>query len=123
MKALNTTEVPVPAMHCLCEDTSVIGAAFYVMSFVEGRIFWDPALPELDPRDRKSLYDDMNRVVAALHRVDVNAVGLGDYGKPGNFLQRLRRSKFFSHQRPVRSNRHEVWAAFRHKRRRFRVGH
>ena len=88
MKALEASEVPVARMHCLCEDVSIIGTAFYVMEYVEGRIFWDPALPELGPVERAGVYDDMNRVVAALHRIDPAAVGLAEFGRPGNFMAR-----------------------------------
>lgn len=88
MKALRGSAVPVPQMHCLCEDESIIGTPFYVMECVAGRIFWDPALPELEERERAAVYDDMNRVVAALHAIDPNAVGLGSFGKTGHFLQR-----------------------------------
>lgn len=88
MKALEATEVPVAKMLCFCDDAAVIGTPFYLMSFVEGRIFWDPALPELDPAARRALYADMNRVVAALHRIDPVAVGLGDYGRSGGFFER-----------------------------------
>jgi aminoglycoside phosphotransferase (APT) family kinase protein len=88
MRALAATEVPVPAMHLLCEDESVIGRAFYVMACVEGRVLWDQALPTLAPAARAAHYDEMNRVIAALHRVDVAAVGLADYGKPGNYFER-----------------------------------
>jgi len=88
MKALEETDVPVARMLCYCDDPSVIGTAFYVMEFVEGRIFWDPSLPELTHGDRASVYADMNRVVAALHRLDYKALALEDYGRPGNFLQR-----------------------------------
>jgi aminoglycoside phosphotransferase (APT) family kinase protein len=86
--ALAGSEVPVARMHCLCEDESVIGRAFYLMDFVDGRIFWDQSLPEHTPAGRGALYDEMNRVIAALHRIDVDAVGLGDYGKPGNYFLR-----------------------------------
>lgn len=88
MKALENTDVPVARMLCYCDDASVIGTPFYVMEFVEGRIFWDPALPELPPEQRAAVYRDMNRVVAALHRVDPQAVGLGDFGRPANFFER-----------------------------------
>ena len=88
MKALAATDVPVAQMVCYCDEPQVIGTPFYVMEFVQGRIFWDPALPELAPAERSALYDEMNRVVAALHRVDPQAVGLGDYGRPGNFFAR-----------------------------------
>jgi aminoglycoside phosphotransferase (APT) family kinase protein len=72
----------------LCEDASIIGSAFYVMDFVDGRLFWDPALPELDSAERGQVYAEMNRVLAAIHRVDLDATGLRDFGKPGNYYQR-----------------------------------
>ena len=86
--ALRDSEVPVPRMHCLCEDESIIGRAFYLMDFVDGRIFWDQSLSRLEVPDRGHIYDEMNRVISALHRVDVEAVGLSDYGKPGNYFER-----------------------------------
>jgi aminoglycoside phosphotransferase (APT) family kinase protein len=88
MKALEQTDVPVPSMYCYCDDAQVIGTPFYVMAFVEGRIFWDPALPELDASARSAMYDEMNRVVSALHKVDYQAVGLESYGRPANFFER-----------------------------------
>jgi aminoglycoside phosphotransferase (APT) family kinase protein len=88
MKALNGTPVPVPTMHVLCEDDSVIGTAFYVMQFVEGRILWDPAIPEVSQADRTAIYDNMNAALAALHSVDVDKVGLADFGRPGNYFAR-----------------------------------
>jgi aminoglycoside phosphotransferase (APT) family kinase protein len=88
MKALAQTDVPVPRMHVLCEDASVIGTAFYVMEFVEGRIFADPQLPSLAPHERAAIYDNMNDVLARLHKVDFGAVGLGDFGRPGNYFER-----------------------------------
>lgn len=88
MKALEGTAVPVARMLCFSDDPQVIGTPFFVMEFVEGRIFWDPALPELQAPERQAVYDDMNRVVAALHSVDYAAVGLSDYGRPGNFFER-----------------------------------
>lgn len=88
MRALHGTPVPVPAMHLLCEDESVIGRAFYVMEFVPGRVLWDQALPDMTPAQRGAIYDEMNRVIAALHRVDVAAAGLSGYGKPGNYFER-----------------------------------
>ena len=86
--ALAGTDVPVAKAHLLCEDPAVIGSAFYVMDFVEGRIYWDPTLPGLTAADRGALYDELNRVIAALHRVEPAAVGLGDYGKPGHYIER-----------------------------------
>ncbi len=88
MRALAGTDVPVARMELLCEDESVIGRAFYVMEFVEGRVFWEQALPDVPRDERGRLYDEMNRVIAALHSVDVAAVGLADYGKPGNYFER-----------------------------------
>lgn len=88
MRALEDSGVPVPHMLCLCEDPAVIGTSFFVMSFAAGRTFWDPALPGVDPHERAALYDEMNRVIAALHTVDVASAGLADYGKPGNYFQR-----------------------------------
>jgi aminoglycoside phosphotransferase (APT) family kinase protein len=88
MSALHGSDVPVPKMHLLCEDESVIGRAFYVMEFMQGRVFWDQSLPDIAKPDRAAYYDEMNRVIAALHNVDVNAAGLGSYGKPGNYFER-----------------------------------
>ena len=88
MKALEASDVPVAKMLCYCDDAAVIGTPFFMMAFVEGRIFWDPALPDLDPAARRSVYADMNRVVAALHRIDPAAVGLGDYGRSVGFFGR-----------------------------------
>lgn len=88
MHALADTDVPVAKMLALCEDESVIGRAFYVMEFVEGRVLWDQSLPGMTPAERTAIYDEMNRVIAALHSVDVTAVGLVDYGKPGNYFAR-----------------------------------
>jgi aminoglycoside phosphotransferase (APT) family kinase protein len=86
--ALAGSAVPVAGMHCLCEDESVIGRAFYVMDFVEGRIFWEQSLPGLEPAECGALYDELNRVIAALHGVDFAALGLADYGKAGNYFSR-----------------------------------
>ena len=88
MKALAASEVPVARMLLLCEDESVIGRAFYIMEHVDGRVLWDQSLPGLTTTERAAIYDEMNRVLAALHRVDVRALGLGDYGKPGSYFER-----------------------------------
>ncbi|ESZ66501.1 phosphotransferase [Mesorhizobium sp. C120A] len=89
MKALAGTAVPVPAMLHLSAEATPIGRMFYVMDFLDGRIFWDPAVPEAAGNDeRAALYDAMNATLAALHDVDVEAVGLGDFGKPGNYFER-----------------------------------
>ena len=86
--ALQGSGVPVPPALHLCEDASVIGTPFYVMAFIEGRVFWDPTLPDLTRTERAALYDDLNRVVARLHRTDPAAVGLADFGKTGDYLAR-----------------------------------
>ncbi len=88
IKALGETDVPVAKAYGLCEDDSVIGTAFYVMDCVEGRIFWDQRLPELNRDERGQIFDAMNRTIAALHKVDYTAVGLGDFGKPGDYFAR-----------------------------------
>ena len=88
MKGLQGTEVPVPKMYCLCEDESVIGRAFYVMEFVEGRVLWDQSLPGMTNHQRGEIYDEMNRVISALHKVRFAEQGLADYGKPGNYFER-----------------------------------
>jgi aminoglycoside phosphotransferase (APT) family kinase protein len=86
--ALAGSGVPVPRTYALCEDESVIGSAFYVMDYVRGRVFRDPQLPGLTLAERAAVYDDMNAVLARLHTVDYQAVGLGDFGKPGNYFAR-----------------------------------
>ncbi|MDE0511842.1 MAG: phosphotransferase [Gammaproteobacteria bacterium] len=86
--ALAATGVPVARALHLCEDEDVTGAMFYVMSYEEGRVFWDPALPELGKTERAGYYRELIRVLAAIHGVDINSVGLGDYGRPGNYYER-----------------------------------
>ena len=88
MQALAQTAVPVARMHVLCEDESVIGRAFYVMEFMDGRVLWDQSLPGMSPTERGAVYDELNRVIAALHQVDVHGVGLDGFGKPGNYFER-----------------------------------
>src|SRR5262245_22294768 len=88
MSALRKTAVPVPETIALCEDDTVIGTAFLVMRHVPGRVIADPRLPGLAAGDRALLYDDMARVLAALHGVDPGAVGLADFGRPGNYYAR-----------------------------------
>ncbi|SDD07682.1 phosphotransferase [Paraburkholderia lycopersici] len=88
MDALAATDVPVAKMLALCDDEAVIGRAFYVMEFVEGRVLWDQSLPGMTREARGAIYDEMNRVIAALHNVEPDAVGLADYGKPGNYFAR-----------------------------------
>ena len=88
VKALWDSEVPVAKAIHLCTDRTIIGSFFYLMSYVPGRIFWEPGLPELEPHQRMATYTEINRVLAALHDVDVVAVGLADFGRPGNYFER-----------------------------------
>ncbi len=88
MGALHGTDVPVARMFVLCEDESVIGRAFYVMEFVQGRVLWDQSLPGMQLSERGAIYDEMNRVIAALHKVDYASLGLESFGKPGNYFER-----------------------------------
>jgi aminoglycoside phosphotransferase (APT) family kinase protein len=86
--ALGGTEVPVARGFGLCSDPAVLGADFYVMDYVEGRIFWTAALPEVPAENRRDIYLEMTRVLAAIHAVDYAAVGLSDYGKPTQYVAR-----------------------------------
>ncbi|MEY8876392.1 MAG: phosphotransferase [Leptothrix sp. (in: b-proteobacteria)] len=88
MHALADTAVPVPRMLLLCEDESVIGRAFYLMEHISGRIFWDQTLPGLAPTERTAIFEQLVDVMAALHSVDVSAVGLDGYGRPGSYFER-----------------------------------
>lgn len=89
LDALKDTNVPVAKVYHLCEDRDVIGSMFYVMEYCDGNVYWGAALPEISGNaQRGEMYDEMNRVLAALHSVDVSAVGLSDYGKPGNYFER-----------------------------------
>ena len=88
ISALGKVDIPVPRTYCLCEDEGVIGRAFYIMDCVEGRVLWDQSLPGMSPAARAAIYDEMNRVIAALHQVDFTAAGLADYGRPGNYFAR-----------------------------------
>jgi len=88
ISALGATDVPVPEAHHLCTDESVIGSWFYIMEYVEGTVFPDPALPGLTPAQRTRIYDEANRVLAAIHAVDIEASGLSDFGKAGNYYAR-----------------------------------
>ena len=89
IKALaDHTDVPVPKPYALCSDDSVIGTAFYVMQFLPGRILADPKMPGISPADRGRIFDSMNDVLARIHNVDYRAVGLGDYGREGQYIQR-----------------------------------
>jgi len=88
MQALQATAVPVPRMLSYCADPSLLGTPFYLMEFLEGRVLVDQALPGMSAADRAAVYDDMNRVIAALHAVDVDRAGLRDFGKSGDFFGR-----------------------------------
>ncbi len=88
MAGLAETDVPVPEMIALCTDTDVIGTKFYVMEKIEGRVFTDLLLQELQPEERRAIYLDLVRVLAALHKVDPEAVGLGEFGRAGNYYTR-----------------------------------
>ncbi|MEP7351373.1 MAG: phosphotransferase [Sphingorhabdus sp.] len=86
--ALGPTGFPVSHIYGLCTDEAVIGTWFYIMDMIEGRIFWDAAAPGIEPAERAALYDSMNASLARLHMVDYSAIGLGDYGRPGNYFER-----------------------------------
>lgn len=88
LSALANTEVPVVEVYHLCEDDSVIGSMFYLMEFKQGTVFWDPALPEMSNAERRIIFDRMNKVLVDLHSVDVDKVGLADYGRPSNYFAR-----------------------------------
>ena len=88
MRALAHTAVPVPRVYALCEDDAIIGSTFYVMEFLDGRVFWNQRLPGLGPADRRAMFESMNAVIAALHSVDHVAVELEGFGRPGNYMAR-----------------------------------
>ncbi len=88
LTALYGTEVPVAKTWALCEDENIIGRAFYIMDCVEGRVLWDPTLPGMSHAERGAVYEEMNRVIAALHKIDYAKIGLAEYGKPGNYFAR-----------------------------------
>jgi len=90
LQALHGSAVPVPRVHALCTDDSVIGSMFYVMDYLEGRTFIDPSLPGMDPTERLAIYQELQKVLAAIHTVDIHQVGLADFGRPGNYLARQR---------------------------------
>ena len=88
MAALAQTGVPVPRMLAYCDDESIIGTPFFLMSYLDGRTFNDQSLPDLQPEDRAAIYAEMNRIIAAIHEVDYKALGLESFGKPGNYFAR-----------------------------------
>lgn len=87
-RALADTDVPVAQVRSLCEDDSLIGTPFYVMEYVPGRIFWNVQLPQCDRDERSAIYDELARVLAAIHTVDLDATGLRSYGKPSGYVER-----------------------------------
>jgi aminoglycoside phosphotransferase (APT) family kinase protein len=88
LAALSASDVPVAEVICLCQDEAVIGRAFYLMAFVDGRVLWQQSLPGMSTDERGRVYDEMNRVISALHKVDYRAIGLEDFGRPGNYFGR-----------------------------------
>lgn len=88
MQALQGTDVPVPRMLAYCEDASLLGTPFYLMEFLDGRVMLDQSLPGMTPGERGAIYTEMNRVLAALHRVDYEVLGLASFGRVGNYFQR-----------------------------------
>jgi aminoglycoside phosphotransferase (APT) family kinase protein len=88
LTALGTAGFPVPHVHALCTDESILGTWFFVMSMVEGRIFWDASFPGISTAQRPAYFDAMNETIARLHQIDPGAIGLGDYGRPGNYFAR-----------------------------------
>ncbi len=88
ISALAQTDVPVAKTYALCMDREVISSEFYLMDFVDGRILWDPALPESNKDERRAMYDEMNRVIAQLHKIDPQEIGLSDYGRAGGYFER-----------------------------------
>lgn len=88
ISALANSDVPVARAYHLCTDEAVIGSMFYLMEYMDGRIFWDPALPELGPEERGAVYEEMGRVLAHIHAIDPGEHDLADFGKPGNYFER-----------------------------------
>ena len=107
--ALAQTDVPVARAHALCLDESVIGTAFYIMDYVEGRVFWEPTLPGLGRDERRAIYDAMNDVIARLHRVDYAAIGLADYRPAGQLRRPPDRPLDASSTAPPRPRRSRRW--------------
>ena len=88
IKSLKKAGFPVPMPYLLCKDESIIGTIFYIMEFIQGRIFWDPDMPESSKEERKAIYDDLNKNLAKLHNFNHESIGLKDFGVPGNYFSR-----------------------------------
>lgn len=88
ISALAHSDVPVARAYHLCADEAVIGSMFYLMEYMDGRIFWDPSLPELDNQARSAIYEEMGRVLAQIHAINPDEYDLADFGKPGNYFER-----------------------------------
>jgi len=88
MHALRDTKVPVPTMYCLCEDKSILGTIFYIMDFVEGRVFTDPTMPDSNPEERRGVYLNLASILGELHSLRPEQVGLEEFGRPGNYYAR-----------------------------------
>ena len=88
LHALESTDVPVPKTFCLCEDDSVVGTAFYIMEFLDGRIIEDPSIPDVSPEDRNEMWHSAVTTLAKFHRVSPSSVNLASYGKPNGFYNR-----------------------------------
>ena len=88
IKSLKKADFPVPTPYLLCEDESIIGTIFYIMEFIQGRVFWDPDMPDCNKEERKAIYDDLNKNLAKLHGFNHESIGLTDFGVPGNYFSR-----------------------------------
>ena len=88
ISALHAADFPVPRPYVLCKDEEIVGTMFFIMEFVGGRIFWELDLPDSDPEERTAIYDNLGETIAQLHNFDHEKIGLGDYGKPGNYFAR-----------------------------------
>jgi len=120
LSALGGAGFPVPHVHGLCTDDEVIGTWFYVMDMVDGRIVWDATFPDVDRADRAAYFDAMNETIARLHSVDFAAIGLADYGRPGNYFERqiARWSRQYLEDPETGGHAHERCAAVGHERER-----
>jgi aminoglycoside phosphotransferase (APT) family kinase protein len=103
IKALHGAGFPVPRPHCYCADETVIGSPFYIMDFVEGRIFWEPCAPLISGKEREQLFDSLNETIAHLHCLDAATLGLADFGRPQDYV--ARQIKRWSAQYRASSNR------------------